>query len=74
MEEVCAVQASRMQFKQDEEKCGTTYFPVAVTTPLCDNANFSLTECPSMDFYGIVACRPAARQRPRNKQIYNSRC
>jgi hypothetical protein len=22
----------------------------------------------------IVACRPGARQRPRNKQLYKSRC
>jgi hypothetical protein len=73
MEEVCEVQASRMQFKQDEEECETIYFSVAVATPLCDNANFSNTGCSSMDFYGIVTCRPVARQRPRNKQLYNSR-
>jgi hypothetical protein len=26
------------------------------------------------ELHNIVACRPVARQRPRDKQIYNSSC
>jgi hypothetical protein len=46
--------------------------PVKKIRPITDNFRYSAS-VKNKNLY-IVACRPVAKQQPRNKQLYNSIC